>query len=56
MKLEDFSGGDVADVDNDDTHQPIADTGQECICLIATEGPTVYQGFLNRVLQPIHGI
>ena len=51
-----FKRGDVADVDHDDTHQPIADTGQECICLIATEGPTVYQGFLNRVLQPIHGI
>ena len=51
-----FQSGDVADVDQDDTHQPIADTDQDCICLIATEGPTVYEGFLNRMLQPLFGI
>jgi putative transcriptional regulator len=51
-----FQPGDVADVDQDDKHQPIADTDQDCICLIATEGPTVYEGILNKMLQPIFKI
>ena len=51
-----FQPGDIADVDQSDIHQPIADTDQDCICLIATEGPTVFQGFLNRMLRPLFGI
>ena len=51
-----FQPGDIADVDQFDIHQPIADTDQDCICLITTEGPTVFQGFLNRMLQPLFGI
>ena len=51
-----FQPGDIADVDQSDIHQPIADTDQDCICLIATEGPTVFQGVFNRMLQPLFGI
>ena len=47
-----FSVGDVADVDPDITHQPVADTHEGCICLIATDGPLRFKGLVPRLLQP----
>lgn len=47
-----FSVGDVADVDPDMTHQPVADTHEGCICLIATDGPLRFKGLVPRLLQP----
>lgn len=47
-----FSAGDVADVDPDMTHQPVADTHEGCICLIATDGPLRFKGLVPRLLQP----
>ncbi len=47
-----FSAGDVADVDPDITHQPVADTHEGCICLIATDGPLRFKGLVPRLLQP----
>ena len=51
-----FRAGDVADVDDDTEHQPIADGDQACICLIATEAPLKFKGFLPKLLQPIVGL
>lgn len=47
-----FSAGDVADVDPDMNHQPVADTHEGCICLIATDGPLRFKGLVPRLLQP----
>jgi len=51
-----FRAGDVADLDDDVDHQPIADTAEECICLIATDAPMKFSGFLPKLLQPFFGI
>ncbi|KEA64012.1 hypothetical protein ADIMK_1747 [Marinobacterium lacunae] len=47
-----FRVGDVADVDAEIDHQPIVDTDQECICLIATDAPLKFSGLVGRLIQP----
>ncbi|MEQ8287634.1 ChrR family anti-sigma-E factor [Thalassospira sp.] len=51
-----FRAGDVADLDDDVDHQPIADTAEECICLIATDAPMRFNRLLPKLLQPFFGI
>ena len=51
-----FQRGDIADLDSEVTHQPISDTAEPCVCLIATEGPLRFKGLLPRLLQPILGM
>lgn len=47
-----FGAGDVADLDPDIEHQPATDTGEDCICLIATDAPLKFSGLVPRLLQP----
>ncbi|CAM3313117.1 transcriptional regulator [Pseudomonas floridensis] len=49
-ELGDFRPGDVADLDSDVQHQPIA--YGECICLLATDSPLRFHGLLARMMQP----
>lgn len=51
-----FQAGDLADLDEDTTHQPIADSDDACICLVATEGRLKFSGLLPRLIQPLIGI
>jgi putative transcriptional regulator len=51
-----FQAGDIADLDSDIEHQPVADTAEDCICLIATDAPLKFSGFFSRLLQPVFGI
>jgi len=51
-----FQAGDLADLDASVNHQPVADTDQPCICLIATDQRLKFSGALNRMLQPLVGI
>jgi putative transcriptional regulator len=51
-----FQEGDIADLDDETWHQPVADTDQDCICLIATDAPLKFSGFFSRLLQPVIGI
>lgn len=37
-------------------HQPIADTGEDCICLIATDAPLRFDNLVGKILQPLFGI
>jgi putative transcriptional regulator len=48
--------GDVADLDEDTEHQPIVDSDEDCICLVATEAPTKFKSFWARLAQPFVGI
>lgn len=48
--------GDVQEADGEIDHQPIADTDQDCICLVYTDAPLEFKGVLNRMLQPFFGI
>lgn len=50
-----FQRGDIADLDEQISHQPIADSGEDCICLIAAEGQLKFKGLLPRLLQPFIG-
>ena len=51
-----YEPGDVADVDEDIEHTPVADAEAGCICAIANEQPTRFRGLLARLMQPWHGL
>ena len=51
-----FSVGDAFDLDRETSHQPYIDSKENCIALIATEGPLIYEGALGKALQPFIGI
>lgn len=51
-----FTRGDVAETDDDIVHQPISDRAEDCICLVATEGPLKFGGLAARVFQRFSGI
>lgn len=51
-----YEPGDVADVDEDIEHTPVADAEAGCVCAIANEQPTRFRGLLARLMQPWHGL
>jgi putative transcriptional regulator len=51
-----YGPGDVAETDVSLMHQPVAGTGEACICLIAWEGRLRMRGFLARLVQPLLGV
>lgn len=46
-----FGRGDVEVADQDLTHTPIAEEGEVCICLAATDAPLRFKGLLPRIAQ-----
>jgi putative transcriptional regulator len=44
--------GDVAEADSTLDHRPVADDGEECVCLVVTDGPLRLTGPLGRLLNP----
>ena len=51
-----YHPGDVQDVDDDTEHRPIADAVHGCICIIASERPARFKGFVGRLFQPWTGL
>jgi putative transcriptional regulator len=51
-----YGVGDVADLDDDIEHAPVADADEGCICLIATEAPAKFKSRLARMIQPLTGL
>ncbi len=51
-----FAAGDIADHDEDVEHQPIAEPGEDCICLVAVDAKLSFRSRLVRTLQPLFGI
>ncbi len=47
-----FARGDVEIADEDLHHTPIAEEGEECICLAATDAPLRFNAFIPRIAQP----
>ena len=43
-----YHRGDVADLDETVAHQPIAEAGDDCICLVASEQPEQWRGLMAR--------
>jgi putative transcriptional regulator len=51
-ELGTFGVGDVADLDEDVEHRPVACPEQGCICLMASEHRPRFKGLMARLLQP----
>jgi putative transcriptional regulator len=51
-----FARGDIEVADQQVDHTPIAELGEDCICLIATDGRLKFTGLLPRIAQPFLGI
>ncbi len=51
-----FQSGDIADLDPSVHHQPVADPGEPCVCLVATDQRLHFSGMFSRMLQPLIGI
>jgi putative transcriptional regulator len=51
-----FARGDLEEADETLQHQPIADKGQDCICLAVTDAPLRFKSRFLRLVQPILGI
>ncbi len=55
-QLGTFQAGDLADLDDDQTHSPVATGDAPCICLVATSAPLVFKNMVGRVIQPFVGL
>lgn len=51
-----FTSGDIADLDEDAEHQPVADPEEGCICLIASTEKAKFKSLLARIVQPFTGL
>jgi putative transcriptional regulator len=51
-----FARGDVETADADLVHQPVAEPGEDCICLAVTDAPLRFRSPLARLAQPFIGI
>ncbi|MEQ8896989.1 MAG: ChrR family anti-sigma-E factor [Roseovarius sp.] len=51
-KVDHFGPGDIEVADEDLDHTPIADIGEDCICLAATDAPLRFNSWLPRIAQP----
>ena len=51
-----YGAGDFACGDEDLVHEPTAEAGEACLCLISTEGRLQMHGLIARVLQPMAGV
>lgn len=51
-----FARGDVETADAELVHQPIAEAGEDCICLAVTDAPLRFRSPLARLVQPFIGI
>lgn len=51
-----FRTGDVADLDEETEHRPVADARDGCICLVASDGKARFKGLIARLMQPLTGL
>ena len=47
-----FLRGDLAEADASVEHRPVADPGEDCLCLAVTDGPMRLTGPLGRLINP----
>ena len=50
-----FGRGDVAETDDDIVHEPQSERDEDCVCLIATEGPLKFDSLIARAVQRFTG-
>lgn len=47
-----FGPGDISEMDDEGEHTPVVGGQEDCICVVATEGPLQFKSFVNRLVQP----
>jgi putative transcriptional regulator len=52
----DYGPGDVAEMDEASTHQPVSGRETGCICLIVLQGKLRPRGVIARLMQPFAGV
>lgn len=50
---DEFGRGDIEIAGEDLEHTPVALSGQDCICLAATDAPLRFRGLIPRLAQPL---
>ena len=50
-----YGPGDFQEADGEVNHQPMADTGEACICLAVTDAPLKFDNLVGKILQPLFG-
>ena len=55
-EIGEFGVGDIADLDDAIMHQPIANSSEACICLIATDASLKFTGLMPRLVQYFTGL
>lgn len=51
-----FARGDIEIADEADQHTPVAEAGEDCICLAVTDAPLRFSGMIPRLMQPVFRI
>lgn len=51
-----YERGDIADLDGDVEHSPVADHDAGCICLVASEQKASFKNLVSRIVQPWTGL
>lgn len=51
-EVDRFGPGDIEIANEDLDHTPVAEIGEDCICLAATDAPLKFRSFLPRIAQP----
>jgi len=54
-ELGQYGRGDVQQADGEIHHQPVADMGEDCICMAVTDAPLKFDTLTGKILQPILG-
>ncbi|WP_196502336.1 ChrR family anti-sigma-E factor [Aestuariivirga litoralis] len=55
-EMGEFKAGDIADLDDSISHNPVVKGDEACICLVANDAPTRFRSLAARLLQPFIGI
>lgn len=51
-----YSRGDIHMEDETETHAPFINEGEDCICLVMTQGPLVMKSLIPKLVQKVVGI
>ena len=51
-EVDRFARGDVEVADEELEHMPVADPGEDCICLAVTDAPLRFNSWIPRLVQP----
>jgi putative transcriptional regulator len=51
-EVDHFGPGDIEVANEELDHTPVADIGEDCICLAATDAPLKFKGLVPRLAQP----